>query len=155
MEPTLGAQPFFADFDPSVLDALAPCAAAKTFRKGELLLREDDAATQFLLLESGAASLEVHSPGSPPVRVEVVRAGEVVGLSWLFPPWTIQLDAKALEPVRAHVFDAPRVRALMQARDDVGYALTRRFLRVLFERLERVRLQRLDVYKSPNEGRAG
>jgi CRP-like cAMP-binding protein len=143
----IGAHALFRGVEPAVLAALASMGRAMHFEAGELLMREGDEAKEFFLVVRGAAALEVHVPPRETVRVATAPAGDVVGLSWMFPPARVQLDARALEPMETIAFDAGELRAVMDAEHDVGYALTRRLLRVTYDRLERVRLQRLDMYR--------
>jgi CRP-like cAMP-binding protein len=143
----LAAHPLVAGFAPSVLALLAPLARERDFAAGAYLMKEGDPAECFFLVRAGAASLEVHAPGKETIRVATAGPGDVVGLSWMFPPARVHLDARALEPLRTFAFDARALRAAMDAYHDLGYALSRRLLRVTYDRLERVRQQRLDVYR--------
>src|SRR5262249_53425295 len=108
---------------------------------------EGDVAGVFHLVESGEVSLEVHLRGQQAIRVETVVAGDVIGLSWLFPPSRMHVDGRAASAVATIAFDAARIREAMDRDHHFGYALSRKFLRVAYDRLERVRLQRLDVYR--------
>ncbi|WP_394842356.1 hypothetical protein LZC95_35440 [Pendulispora brunnea] len=44
-------------------------------------------------------------------------------------------------------FDAAPLRRAMDANHDLGYALSHRLLRMAYERLERTRVQHLDLYR--------
>jgi len=87
-------------------------------------------------------------PGQGTVLVESLREGDILGLSWFFAPYRWHLDARVVEPMRACVLDAPALRRAMDEEAALGYALSKRLLQALYVRLERVRLQRLDVYRS-------
>jgi hypothetical protein len=79
--------------------------------------------------------------------VQTLREGEIVGVSWLIPPYRWSFDAKSLEDdVRAIGVDAACLRAKCEADHDLGYALMKRCVSVLAERLQATRLQMLDVY---------
>lgn len=73
-------------------------------------------------------------------------AGEVLGWSWFYPPYRWHFDAQAITLTRAIAFDAHKLRELCDRDHTLGYALTKRFAYVLFERLQATRLQLLDVY---------
>jgi CRP-like cAMP-binding protein len=81
--------------------------------------------------------------------MESVGPGDVVGLSWLIPPYRSHMDARAVEPIVALAFDGTCLRSKMQTDHDLGFALSMRIFEKAYARLERVRLQRLDVYRSP------
>jgi CRP/FNR family cyclic AMP-dependent transcriptional regulator len=128
-------------------DVLVGCVRNARWKPGELLLREGQPADTFHLIREGRVVLESHVPGRGATQLESLAAGDMLGLSWLFPPHRHQLDARALDPVVTLAFDASCLRARMDADHDLGFALTRRLLAEALRRLERVRLQRLDVYR--------
>ncbi len=78
--------------------------------------------------------------------IETIEAGEVIGWSWLFPPYRWHFDARALAPVRATRFDGACLRGKCEADPALGYDLMSRFAQVLIERLQWTRLRLLDVY---------
>ena len=75
-----------------------------------------------------------------------VGEGEIVGVSWLIPPYRWTYDAKALDLVRAIGMDATCLRQKSEDDHDLGYEMMKRFVPVLVERLQTTRLQILDVY---------
>lgn len=138
--------PFFAGLDDAYLELAAGCASNTHFKAGEYLFREGDAADHFYLLRSGRVRLEIAAPGREPVIVETIQADEVIGWSWLFPPYLWQFDAQATETVRATAFDGKCLRGKCAANHDLGYELAMRSAQVLMQRLQATRLQLLDVY---------
>ena len=78
--------------------------------------------------------------------VETIEAGEVLGWSWLFPPYRTHFDARALSSVRATSFDGGCLRAKCEADPSLGYDLMKRFAQVFSERLQWTRLRLLDIY---------
>lgn len=138
--------PFFAGLDDAYLNLAAGCASNTHFKAGEYLFHEGDAADQFFLLRGGRVRLEIAAPGRAPVIVETIQAGEVIGWSWLFPPYLWQFDAQATETVRATAFDGKCLRGKCAANHDLGYELAMRSAQVLMQRLQATRLQLLDVY---------
>jgi len=76
-----------------------------------------------------------------------VEEGEVLGFAWLFSPYRWQFDARAVEPVRAIAFDGKCLREKCEADHDLGYEIVKRFLRQVNQRLDKARLQMLDVYR--------
>ncbi len=143
----LAAHPFLSGIDRPLLMHIAALAVERKFAPGDFLLREGDGANVLHLLESGRVSLEVHVPGKDAARISTAVAGDALGLSWMFPPARVHLDARAIEASTAFSMDAALLRQAMDANHDLGYALTRRLLRVAWERLERVRVQHLDLYR--------
>ena len=147
----LDAHPFLRGGPPDVLLRLASIAREESFAPGSGLLREGDEADALFLIESGLVALELNIPGKGPERLESLRGGDILGLSWLFPPYRWHLDARAIEPTSAIILDARRLREWMDGDPEIARALATRLVRQLYERLERVRLQRLDVYKASRD----
>jgi CRP-like cAMP-binding protein len=116
------------------------------FADGEALFREDTPADTFYLLRHGSITLETYVPGRGPITIETLAAGDVVGWSWLFPPYRWYFDGRALELVRAVEFDTTCLRDKLDTDPALGYDLMTRFAQVLRERLRWTRLRLLDVY---------
>jgi CRP-like cAMP-binding protein len=126
---------------------MVSCAKNLRFPAGDFLMREGGAANTFFLLRSGRVALEVHTPTKGALQMESVGPGDVLGLSWLVPPYRVHLDARAVEPVVALAFDGACLRGKIEADHDLGFELVRRLYEKTYQRLEHVRLQRLDVYQ--------
>lgn len=148
LERLLREHEFLKDLSEEQARFLASCAKNVRFEAGEFLLREGREATTLYLIRKGRVALEVHVPGKGAVQMESLGPGDVLGLSWFLPPYRVHLDARAVEPVVALDFDATCLRKKMEEDHDLGFALTKRLFTQAYQRLERVRLQRLDVYKS-------
>jgi len=75
--------------------------------------------------------------------------GEILGVSWVIPPYRWTYDARALDLLRAIAIDAACLRQKREADHDLGYEMMKRFLPILVQRLQATRLQILDVYGAP------
>lgn len=146
LESLLRKHDFLEGLTPAQTKFLVGCARNVRFAEGAYLMYEGRQANVFYLIRAGRIALENNVPGRGPVQMEDVGPGDVVGLSWLVPPYREHLDARALEPVIALAFDAKCLRDKLDADHDLGYALIRRVFERAYRRLVRVRLQRLDVY---------
>jgi CRP/FNR family transcriptional regulator, cyclic AMP receptor protein len=136
----------FADLAPAHLETIAGCGVTDRFEEGAYVFREGGPADTFYVIRTGTIALETHVPGRGPARLVTLHAGDVLGWSWLFPPFRWQLDALALEPVAAVAFDGVCLRGKAEADHELGYELMRRFAQVIASRLQATRLQLLDVY---------
>ena len=148
LEHLLKDHPVLRDLPDRHLSFLVGCARNIRFPAGTFLFREDEEADASYLLRAGRVALEIDVPGREVVRFETVGAGEVLGWSWLFPPYRWHFDARALEPTLALALDGTCLRTKCQADHDLGYELVTRFLYQIHQRLERSRLQLLDVYRA-------
>jgi CRP/FNR family cyclic AMP-dependent transcriptional regulator len=139
-------QPLFAGLDETFVELAAGCAKNVRFDTDQYLLRTGDPADWLYLIRQGRVALEVVAPGRGAVQFLSLAAGEAVGLSWLVPPHRSAHDARAIEPVRAIAIDARCLRDKCESDHALGYAVLKRFLPVLVERLQATRVQMLDVY---------
>ena len=137
---------FFAGLDAAALELVAGCASNVHFASGEFLFHEGDPANQFYLVRNGRVRLETLAPGRAPVVLETIQTGEVIGWSWLFPPYLWHFDAVAAESVRATAFDGKCLRGKCEENHDLGYELAMRSAQIMMQRLQATRLQLLDVY---------
>jgi CRP-like cAMP-binding protein len=142
----LERHPFLDGLAPPQIARLAACARETSFPPGAVILREGGDADAFYLVLDGHVALEVHVPGCGAKEVESLVGGDVLGLHWFFPPRRWVLDARAVETVRAIALDASCVLARLEEDPALGFAVATRLLRQLYSRLERTRLQRLDLY---------
>jgi len=145
-EKTLGAHAFFDGMTPAHLATIVGCAANVRFAAGDLIFREGDPADTFYVLRKGTAAVETEVPGRGRVTIETADAEDVLGWSWLFPPYRAHFDVRALTVVRALALDGACLRAKLDKDPVLGYELMRRFAPVLIQRLEATRLQLLDIY---------
>jgi CRP-like cAMP-binding protein len=146
LEPILSAHPFFHDLAPHYLSIIVGCARNVRFSTGDFLFRSGEEATQFFLIRAGRVALEVSAPGRPPLIIQTVGEGEILGFSWLIPPYCTVFDARAVEATRAIALDGTCLRAKCEADHSVGYELLKRVAHIMQERLQQTRLQLLDVY---------
>ena len=148
LERLLREHNFLEGLSPEHIQFLVGCARNGCFHAGAYLFREGEQADEFLLIRKGTVGLEVHVPGKGPIVMETVGPGDIVGFSWLFEPHLTQLDGRARDEVVALVFDGECLRRKMESDPVLGYALAKRLLQHVYKRLERVRMQRLDIYRA-------
>lgn len=142
----LERHPLFEGLAAEHLELLVGCARNVRYDAGTVLLREGKPADRFFLVRSGTVALEIHAPGREPLLVDTLHAGDVLGWSWLFPPYRWHADGRAVEPVRALALDGACLRGKCDEDPVLGYELMQRFARIVIDRLQATRLQLLDVY---------
>lgn len=145
-EYVLGEQAFLKGLAPAHLMAIAECAHPVTFASGEYVFHEGDPANHFYIITYGQVSLELHVPGRGSHVIQTVGKDEVLGWSWLFPPYRWHFDGRALTMVRAIDFNGLCLRGKCDSDHDLGYELMQRFAQTMMARLQATRLQLLDVY---------
>jgi CRP-like cAMP-binding protein len=154
LKPIIKAQPFFRGFSEPMTDLIVGCAANVRFAGDEYLIREGEPANEFFLIREGKVALSAHAPQYGNLRVQTLGAGEMVGWSWLVPPYRARFDAVAIEDTRTLRFDGACLRGKCEQDPAMGYELLKRVSRTLVERLESARLQLMDVYGKPRGDRA-
>jgi CRP/FNR family transcriptional regulator, cyclic AMP receptor protein len=144
----LKESPFLRGIEERHLEFLTGCASNVRYAADEFLFKEGQEAAASYLLREGRVALEIDVPGRGAVQIQTVEAGEVLGWSWLYPPYRWQFDARAVEPVRAFALDGNCLRAKCEADHDLGYEVVKRLLYQVHVRLERTRMQLLDIYRA-------
>ena len=146
IEQFLPDHPFFTGLDAESLAIVAGCARNVSFAPGEYLFRTGQPADQFFVVRRGRVALEVHSPASGTMVVDTADAGDVVGWSWLVPPYSWLFDARAVEPTGAVAFDGLCLRGKCEEDPELGYELMKMVSQVMFSRLVAARVRLLDLY---------
>jgi CRP-like cAMP-binding protein len=146
LESILSEHPFLRGLDAPHLELITGCASNVRFNKGDFIFREEEEADRFFLIRHGLVALDVFVPERGSVTIDTIQEGEVLGWSWLFPPYRWHFDARALQLTRAVAFDGKCLRDKCDRDHDLGYEMVRRFAEVIMQRLQSARLQLLDLY---------
>ena len=125
IESILKEHSFFKDLPSKYFDFIVGCASNVVFKKGEVILKEGQSEDKFYVIRGG---------------------GDILGWSWLIPPYRYRFSAEAVENTRAVVLDGKCLRGKCEKNSDLGYELLKRLMSVFTQRLEATRLQLLDVY---------
>lgn len=144
------AHPFFSDLPEEDLSLVAGCGQNIHFPEGETVFVEGDPADTFYVIRKGRASLEINAPPRG-IVVATLGPGDVLGWSWLFPPYRWHFDARALDEISAVALDGACIREKCEDDPEMGFRLMQRFARVAHERLQATRLQLLDLYGGSEE----
>ena len=150
LDKVFAEHPLFQGISAEYSALLAGCAENVVVQAGGYVFREGEPADKFYLLRHGSVSLEVHAPGKEPIIVDTLSAEELLGWSWLVPPFRAQFDARALELTRLISLDAAWLRGRMEEDHLLGYELHKRFAPVVARRLEAALMRLIDMYGHPN-----
>jgi CRP/FNR family cyclic AMP-dependent transcriptional regulator len=137
----LAGHPFLHGMSRDHLAVLAEAASDVTFPAGHQLFEDGGSASRFWLLQSGHVDLDLHVPGQGRMKIETVGMGELLGWSWLFPPYKWAFGAVAASPVEAFEFDGRAVRACCASDPAFGYEVTQRLAYVVAKRLQATRVR--------------
>jgi CRP/FNR family cyclic AMP-dependent transcriptional regulator len=125
---------------------LAGCARNRVFNADEWIMREGDDADSFYVIREGAVALETAVPGRGAVVLQTLHDGELLGWSWMVPPYKTAFDARALGTTHAIELDGACLRGKCEADPSLGYDLMKLISAVFVERLQDTRLRLLDLY---------
>jgi CRP/FNR family transcriptional regulator, cyclic AMP receptor protein len=98
-------------------------------------------------------ALDVFIPGRGLVVVQTLGKGDVLGWSWLVPPYRWHFGATATERTTATVLDTAQLHALAKQDPAFGYALATTLFAAMLQRLQATRARLLDLYRSPRDQR--
>jgi CRP-like cAMP-binding protein len=145
LDNTIRNHPFFKGMKANHLAMLAKGAKEMSYKPGETMFKEGEPASRFFLIQSGEVALEAHEPGDGRAVVETLREGDVIGWSWLFPPFTWHLLARAVEPTSVIVLDGAHLLGAAEQHHDFGYELMKRVAQLAVHRMQATRKQLLDL----------
>lgn len=142
----LKSNPVFHSFPDAFIDELNECAWEMEFEADQYLFWTGQEAKYMYILRDGAVSLQAYTPEKGPITIETLGNGDIVGWSWLFPPYKWHLDAKAEKPTHAMVLDGRCIEGKCVANHELGYHLMKCINRIMLDRLIATRLRMIDIY---------
>ena len=146
LEHIIAEHPFFVGLDDGFTNLMVSCASNVRFKAGTYILREGDPANTFYLIRKGKVAVEVLAPQHKPIIVSTLGVGEILGWSWLLPPFQWKFSERAVDDIRVIALDGKCLRTKCEENHDLGYEVLKRFAQIMEQRLEATRLQLLDVY---------
>lgn len=120
-----------------------------SFDADAVLFDEDEPADSFFIVVTGKVGLELVSPRRRPIVIQTLGKGELIGLSWFFPPHSWSWRARALNATTAFGFDAAAVRARCEEDQNLSEQILRMVAKEAVDRLHAARTQLLDLYEFP------
>jgi CRP/FNR family transcriptional regulator, cyclic AMP receptor protein len=138
--------PFFTDIGDAALDAVEAAAKVVSYPADRLVFAEGRPADRLFGVVSGRVALALHAPGRGTLVVDTVGPGEVLGVSWMFPPHRWAFDARTVEPVTALAVDAASLRIHCDLDPVFGRLVLQRLGLVMQRRMQSARTRLLDLY---------
>ena len=147
LEARVAAHPFLIGMSRHQIKLLIDCALPTSFSAGQHIFRTGETANRFYLIEKGSVALEAVSIDDSPVLIDTVGAGDLLGWSWLFPPYLWHFDARAIEPTRAIFFYGTVLHEYCERDPALGYELFKRMSEVMIRRLQAARIKLSEAMK--------
>jgi len=73
------------------------------------------------------------------MKIDTIGMGELLGWSWLFPPFVWHFQARAVEPTEAIALDGAQLLIAAERGHNFGYELMKRVAQVVIHRLQAAR----------------
>ena len=143
-------QPFFKGLNAGQLQVLADSAMVMNFETGQAILEQGSPANRFYLILEGQVELESELPDQSTISIQTLGPGDDLGWSWLFPPYSIHLSARALVPTKTIFFYGTRLREQCEQDHELGYQIMTRIAEVTIRCLLMMQ-GRLMEYADPNK----
>ena len=125
---------------------LMSLAREVSFPEDARIFEAGGTADRFWVIRSGAVSLDQRVTSLQRVTVASLGAGDLLGWSWMFPPYQWDFGAEAFSPVRAYEFEAEAVLRLCEEDTQLGLSLVRYVAEILAHRLEMTRGKLMEQY---------
>ena len=146
LAPLLREHAFFKDLEPKFIEMIVGCSSNQRYKKGSYLFKEGEEANDFFLIREGRVAIEIPLHEGHPIILQTVEEGDILGWSWMLPPYFWHFDARAEEDTRVISLNGRCIRAECERNHTLGYEMLKRFAQIIEKRLEATRLQLLDVY---------
>ncbi|GLW14947.1 hypothetical protein Stsp01_16900 [Streptomyces sp. NBRC 13847] len=146
------AKDLFDAMPPDRRRRLRDLARPVSLPRATRLFEEGRRADRFWIIRSGQVALDQHVPGRRAAVVETLGRGELLGWSWLFPPYLWHLGAETVGPVDAVEFDAPVIRDLCESDPVLGRAMYHYVAETVADRLHGTRTRLLALYGPQGSG---
>ena len=129
---------------PHQRERLMELARETSFPEDTRIFEAGGTADRFWVIRSGAVTLDQQVSPMQRITVASLGAGDLLGWSWLFPPYRWDFGAEAFSPVRAYEFEAAAVLRLCDEDTALGLTLVRYVAEILAHRLEMTRGQLME-----------
>ncbi len=139
----------FRDLDPEFIDILAEQGSEREYAAGEAVFRYGERAETFHIVREGTVTVEVAAIEGPPLELQELGEGALLGWSWLIPPYRWNFQARARTAARVVEFDGHAIRERCERDPRLGYEILKRFARLMSERLEEARGKMMEEWSPP------
>jgi len=146
LEPLIAGVALFKGMKQEHLALIAGCATNVRYEAGQFPGLAGSPADCFWIIRQGCMALEIHAPDRGTISIATMGDGEVVGFSWLVPPYQLRFDVHALTATRALLIDGRCLRGKLAQDHELAADLLGRFSTLAVQRLEALSLQLMDIY---------
>lgn len=149
IEKYLSTHAFFSGMDNSYVKFLSDSVTELQITKGSVLFQYGKPADKFYLVREGQVSIQVPALMGPTLNIQTLGEGQILGWSWLIPPYRWNFQARAMEDSDLLEFDGSAILARCEADPQFGYDVFKRFATLMSERLDAARQKMMDEWNPP------
>lgn len=146
LEKILVQHPFIEGLPSEHIQLIVGCAKNVVFEPGKYLFKENEEANSFYIIRTGKVAIEIYSPDVGSIIIQTLGEGDILGWSWMVPPYQWRFDARAVELTRVIELDGTCLRNKCETDPKLGYEIMKRLANVFEKRLDAMRMQLLDLY---------
>ncbi len=149
IEEYLSKHEFFMGLEESFMKFLVDNAKELTIKEGNVLFQQGKTADRFYLLRNGQVSVQIPALVGPILELQLLGANQILGWSWLIPPYRWNFVARAVEDTDVLEFDGSAILARCEEDPRFGYELFKRFTSLMSARLDAARSKMMDQWNPP------
>ena len=149
IEAYLSSLAFFHELDERFLKVLSNSCTVLEINEGDVLFHQGERADKFYLLRNGQVSVQVPALVGPTLEIQALSKDEILGWSWLIPPYRWHFQARAMEDSDLLEFDGNAILVHCEEDPKFGYELLKRFAALMSERLDAARQKMMDQWDPP------
>jgi CRP-like cAMP-binding protein len=147
IEPLIRQNPVFKSLNPEHIKLIVGCAANAIYNTDTYVFKEGDISNTFYIIRKGRIMIETYSESGEAIGIQTISDGEVLGWSWMVPPYKWRFNARAVEQSRLIAINGQCLREKFEHDHGLGYTMMTKFMEIMTDRLEATRLQLLDIYR--------
>ncbi len=139
----------FKQLSDALIQQLTDAGRVLSYKEGEHLFAQDQQADHFYIVLNGDVSVEIPAIYGPPLVVQSLQDGNILGWSWLIPPYLWTFEAIAEKETEVIEFDGVKLRKACEQNHELGYELMKVFSGLMSERLHEARRKMMETWSAP------
>lgn len=144
-ESYLAEHPFFKSLDKKYIKVLAANVTEREIKSGDIVFRQDTPASSFYVVRDGGVEVRIPSIYGPPIVVQTLGKNQLLGWSWLIPPYKWHFESCATEDGSILEFNGEALRAQCEKDPRMGYELIKHFAALMADRVQAARMRLMEV----------
>lgn len=146
LEHILQRQKYLENLNPEFIRFIVGCASNVRFKTNDYIFHEGEEAKHFYIIRKGLVVIQMPLIAGKTPTIQSLGENDILGWSWLFPPYHWHFSAFVKKDTRAIALDGECLRNKCEQNHELGFELMKRFSHIVNQRLQSAREQILDIY---------